>query len=82
MQISFNEEAGETFDRILNELQGLAGEVTPEGDDATDAIPCMIGGVDFDAGWHGTIQIRRWDFDADKALGDWESIAVDHVHIY
>ena len=84
LEIAFKDEAGDSFDQMINRLEGYTVKVFPEGTgrDQGRGFDAQLVGVDKDAGWHGTLIVRRINPLDRDVLAPAESIVVHRIEVY
>jgi hypothetical protein len=88
MQIGFSGEAGETQERLINELQGLTVEVHINTDDENipDDHPAIFDaqllGTDPDSEWYDAIRVRHFDEESGTGTGDPFTVRAERIVVY
>jgi hypothetical protein len=77
MQITFDSEAGESYQRALEAFTNYTVEITAESGDKFDAI---LLGVDREAGWYGAVVVRA--VEGEEPVGHPFTVRADAVKVY
>ncbi len=78
LTLSFDYEAGETYERLLRELAGLTVRITPEEGEPFDAT---LIGPDVTAAGYGTVRVRCIEDDGAR-IGQAFSVDAKDIYIY
>jgi hypothetical protein len=77
--ITFSPEASDSLNTALDAISGFTVQVTPEEGVPFDAT---LIGPDHDAGWVGTILVRRYDEERGTSVGPTFSVVAKDIEVY
>jgi hypothetical protein len=84
MQIEFTPEASDSYNAAVRAIAGFTVEITPEDDVESFSEPfdAVIIGPDVDAGWAGTVRVRRFNEETSEAEGEAFSVVARSILVY